>query len=178
MCCQSIPVSPIARTHPYGPASRTDGVYVLPGHDSHSRRERPRHQEQVVPHCRRSGNSENRGGRSAGDSGWAFRRLGLARARRQTDVCTRVFEPGRGQDPDQNKSKWRFAGNEELTPGKRTIAFDFAHDGGGIGKGGSGTLTVDGKKVAEGRNGEEDGAFPVLPGRKLRHRGGYRDACD
>jgi hypothetical protein len=53
--------------------------------------------------------------------------------------------------PNQNKRKWRFAGNEELAPGKHTIAFDFTYDGGGIGKGGDGTLTVDGKKVAEGR---------------------------
>jgi hypothetical protein len=53
--------------------------------------------------------------------------------------------------PGQNKSKWRFAGNDRLTPGKHTIAFDFAYDGGGIGKGGNGTLTVDGRKVAEGR---------------------------
>jgi arylsulfatase len=32
-----------------------------------------------------------------------------------------------------------------------TIVFDFAYDGGGPGKGGKGTLLVDGQKVAEGR---------------------------
>ena len=53
--------------------------------------------------------------------------------------------------PGQSKSKWRFPGNKKLMQGKHTIAFDFAYDGGGIGKGGLGTLTVDGKKVAEGR---------------------------
>jgi hypothetical protein len=31
------------------------------------------------------------------------------------------------------------------------VSFDFKYDGGGIGKGGTGTLAVDGKKVAEGR---------------------------
>src|SRR3954453_13448162 len=36
------------------------------------------------------------------------------------------------------------------TMGHHTIAFEFAYDGGGIGKGGQGTLTVDGKKVGEG----------------------------
>jgi arylsulfatase A-like enzyme len=53
--------------------------------------------------------------------------------------------------PDQKKTKTRIAGDERLTPGKHTISFDFAYDGGGIGKGGRGTLAVDGKKVAEGR---------------------------
>jgi arylsulfatase A-like enzyme len=53
--------------------------------------------------------------------------------------------------PNQKKSKTRIAGEEKLTPGKHIISFDFAYDGGGIGKGGRGTLTVDGNKVAEGR---------------------------
>ena len=53
--------------------------------------------------------------------------------------------------PDQKKSKTRIAGGEKLTPGKHTISFDFVYDGGGIGKGGRGTLSVDGNKVAEGR---------------------------
>jgi arylsulfatase A-like enzyme len=53
--------------------------------------------------------------------------------------------------PDQKKYKFRITANEPLAPGKHAIAFDFAYDGGGIGKGGSGTLTVDGKKVGEGR---------------------------
>ena len=53
--------------------------------------------------------------------------------------------------PNQKKSKTRIAGSEKLAPGKHTISFDFAYDGGGIGKGGRGTLAVDGNKVAEGR---------------------------
>ena len=53
--------------------------------------------------------------------------------------------------PNQSKSKTRIGGSEQLTPGKHTIAFDFTYDGGGIGKGGQGTLSVDGRKVAEGR---------------------------
>ncbi len=53
--------------------------------------------------------------------------------------------------PGQYEGKWRFEGKEQLTPGKHTIGFDFIYDGGGVGKGGTGTLTVDGKKVAEGR---------------------------
>jgi len=38
-----------------------------------------------------------------------------------------------------------------LAPGKATIRFDFAYDGGGPGKGGTGTLFVNNEKVAEGR---------------------------
>jgi arylsulfatase len=38
-----------------------------------------------------------------------------------------------------------------LAPGKATIRFDFAYDGGGRGKGGKGTLYVNDEKVAEGR---------------------------
>lgn len=38
-----------------------------------------------------------------------------------------------------------------LSEGPATITFDFVYDGGGPGKGGMGTLLVDGKKVAEGR---------------------------
>ncbi|WP_091682916.1 arylsulfatase [Methylocapsa palsarum] len=40
---------------------------------------------------------------------------------------------------------------KRLAPGKATIAFDFAYDGGGPGKGGTGTLSVNGEKVAAGR---------------------------
>jgi arylsulfatase len=43
------------------------------------------------------------------------------------------------------------AGKEALKPGKHTILFYFNYDGGGIGKGGKGTLQVDGKTVATGR---------------------------
>jgi hypothetical protein len=51
--------------------------------------------------------------------------------------------------PDQKKYKFRIAGADPLTPRKHAIAFDFRYDGGGIGKGGKGTLAVDGRTVAE-----------------------------
>ena len=38
-----------------------------------------------------------------------------------------------------------------LAPGKRTLRLDFAYDGGGPGKGGVATLSVDGQPVAQGR---------------------------
>jgi arylsulfatase len=40
---------------------------------------------------------------------------------------------------------------QRLKPGKHTIQYNFAYDGNGRGKGGLGTITVDGVKVAEGR---------------------------
>jgi len=43
------------------------------------------------------------------------------------------------------------AGNSILKPGKSIIRFEFAYDGGGLGKGGMGTLFVNDKKVGEGR---------------------------
>jgi len=42
-------------------------------------------------------------------------------------------------------------GSEPLAPGKATVKFEFAYDGGGPGKGGTGSLFVNGVKVAEGR---------------------------
>jgi len=43
------------------------------------------------------------------------------------------------------------AATTPLVPGKATLRFDFAYDGGGLGKGGTGTLFVNDQKVAEGR---------------------------
>jgi len=52
---------------------------------------------------------------------------------------------------NQARHKYRISSDQKLSPGKHTIRFDFAYDGGGIGKGGTGTLSVDGEKVAEGK---------------------------
>jgi arylsulfatase len=43
------------------------------------------------------------------------------------------------------------AAGKPLAPGKATIRFEFAYDGGGPAKGGMGTLFVNNEKVAEGR---------------------------
>jgi arylsulfatase A-like enzyme len=40
---------------------------------------------------------------------------------------------------------------DKLTPGKHVIAVDFKYDGEGIGKGGTATLTIDGKAAANGK---------------------------
>ncbi len=47
--------------------------------------------------------------------------------------------------------EYTITASEPLPPGECTIVFDFAYDGGGAGKGGTGTLSVNDKTVAEGR---------------------------
>ncbi len=49
-----------------------------------------------------------------------------------------------------NVAHYDIAAKDAMGPGKHTVVFDFKYDG-GIGKGGTGTLSVDGRKVAEGR---------------------------
>jgi hypothetical protein len=41
--------------------------------------------------------------------------------------------------------------SQALKPGKYQLVYDFKYDGGGPGKGGIGTITVDGKKAAEAK---------------------------
>jgi len=47
--------------------------------------------------------------------------------------------------------RYTVASSKTLSAGKATIRFEFSYDGGGLGKGGTGTLIVDGSKVAQGR---------------------------
>jgi hypothetical protein len=49
---------------------------------------------------------------------------------------------------------YKVAGAEALSAGKATIRYEFTYDGGGLGKGGTGTILVNGKKVAEGKIGQ------------------------
>ncbi|MEM8677796.1 MAG: arylsulfatase [Planctomycetota bacterium] len=44
--------------------------------------------------------------------------------------------------------RYRLEGKDPLPPGKHVVTFDFNYDGGGVGKGGQATLSVDGKAVA------------------------------
>jgi arylsulfatase len=47
--------------------------------------------------------------------------------------------------------RYTVAADQALPAGKATIRFEFAYDGGGVGKGGTGTLFVNEKNVATGR---------------------------
>src|SRR5262249_51309290 len=44
--------------------------------------------------------------------------------------------------------RFRWEGQQALTPGKHTVVFDFTYDGPGFGRSGSGVLKVDGNEVA------------------------------
>jgi arylsulfatase len=48
-------------------------------------------------------------------------------------------------------ARYSVASPKALAAGKSTVKVDFAYDGGGLGKGGTATLSVNGEKVAEGR---------------------------
>ena len=50
-----------------------------------------------------------------------------------------------------NIKHYDIAAKDALAPGKHTLDFDFTYDGGGFGKGGTGTLSADGKTLATGR---------------------------
>ena len=53
-----------------------------------------------------------------------------------------------------------------LAPGPHTVVFDFQYDGGNVGQGGTGTLSVDGKQVATGRIDRTASLrFATMPGR-------------
>ena len=55
--------------------------------------------------------------------------------------------------------RFSVAADRPLKPGTSTIRFEFASDGGGPGKGGTGTLFVNGEKVGEGRIGRTQPAI-------------------
>ena len=52
---------------------------------------------------------------------------------------------------NQPEHKFRIASDQPVPPGNHVVRFKFQYDGGGIGKGATGTLFLDGKQVAEGR---------------------------
>jgi len=52
---------------------------------------------------------------------------------------------------NQPQHKYRVASNEKLAAGKHTIKLDFKYDGPGMGKSGTGTLSVDDRQVAQGK---------------------------
>ena len=47
--------------------------------------------------------------------------------------------------------RYTVAGEDKLVAGRHVVTLDFNYDGGGVGKGGTATLTVDGKTVATGK---------------------------
>ena len=70
---------------------------------------------------------------------------------------------------DLKRTMWE---GPELGAGKHTIVFDFKSDGPGLGKGGTGVLSVDGKEVARNHAGTHHPDH-VPGGRNLRCRPGH-----
>src|SRR5262245_36911264 len=62
------------------------------------------------------------------------------------------------------REKYVIEGKEALPAGKVTLVFDFAYDGGGLHKGATGTLSVNGKEVGKGRIEKTMGAIYSLAG--------------
>jgi hypothetical protein len=50
-----------------------------------------------------------------------------------------------------NIDRYTIESKDSLPAGKATVKFEFKYDGGGLGKGGTGTLYVNDQKVGEGR---------------------------
>ena len=62
------------------------------------------------------------------------------------------------------REKYYVEGKEALPEGKVTLVYDFTYDGGGLHKGGKGTLSINGKVVGEGRIEKTMGAVYSLAG--------------
>jgi len=52
---------------------------------------------------------------------------------------------------NQPEHKFRIVSDQTIPPGDHAVRFGFRYDGGGLGKGATGVLFMDGKQVAEGR---------------------------
>ena len=123
-----------------------DGLHLHGRERRHSRRQCAEHSEQGLHDHRRGDDSQRRRGGNDRDHGRPLRRLrplpaqGQAGLRLQPPRSEAVSLGGRRGGGD-----WL---GEALKPGKHTIVFDFKYDGPGLGKGGTGVLTVDGKELA------------------------------
>jgi arylsulfatase len=62
------------------------------------------------------------------------------------------------------REKYFIEGKEALPEGKVTLVYDFTYDGGGLHKGGTGVLSINGRKVGEGRINKTQGAVWSLAG--------------
>ena len=122
----------------------TQGLHLLGRADQHPQQRRAEHPEQVVHHHRRGHDSRRRRGRHDRHRRRALRRLWAVpeqgRVRSRPGQAGVPLQPARPQAHD--------VGRAELSAGKHTIVFDFKSDGPGLGKGGTGVLSVDGKEVA------------------------------
>lgn len=62
------------------------------------------------------------------------------------------------------RERYEIETSEPLPEGPITLVYDFTYDGGGLHKGGTGTISVNGKKIGEGRIEKTQGAVWSLAG--------------
>ena len=131
-----------AEAEPHG---GTKGLHLLGRADRRPQQRRSEHPEQVVHDHRRGHDPRRWRGRHDRHRRRALRRLWTV----PEQGCSWAF--GRGKPVflynllDLKRTVWA---GPELGAGKHTIVFDFKSDGPGLGKGGTGVLSVDGKEVA------------------------------
>ena len=101
--------------------------------------------EQVLHHHRRGRDPRGRRRRDDRHRRRALRRL---RPVPEQGRVRRRPRQGRCSSTTCSTSSAPMWEGPELEPGKHTIVFDFKSDGAGLGKGGTGVLSVDGKEVA------------------------------
>ena len=105
-------------------------------------RELDRRREEQVP--RGHGRDRRGGRRSRGHDhrpGRRLRRLDAVRASGQAAYCYNLF----------GLQQFKVHGEAPIPAGEHQVRVEFAYDGGGLGKGGTATLYLDGDKVGEGR---------------------------
>jgi hypothetical protein len=77
------------------------------------------------------------------------------------------------------REKYYIEGKEPLPEGKVTLVYDFTYDGGGLHKGGTGVLSINGRKVGEGRINKTQGAVWSLAGETADiGKDAYSPVCD
>ena len=127
------------------PHGGTNGLHLFGRTDRRAEQRRAEHPEQVLHHHGRGRDSRRRRGRHDRHRGRALRRL------RPVPEQGRVRRrPGQGRCSSTtcSTSSARRGKGPSWSAGKHTIVFDFKSDGPGLGKGGTGVLSVDGKEVA------------------------------
>ena len=119
-------------------------------HGPAERELRPQHQEQVPLGHRRGRSPLGRRRRRDHRAGRGVRQAGACTSRTAGRSTVYNFFGLR---------QFHVDGDAEIPPGTHQVRMEFAYDGGGLGKGGTVSLYVDGKKAGEGR---VEGTVPMV----------------
>ena len=110
-------------------------------HDRDAGKRDPRHQKSFAHHHRRNRDSARDCARRDHRAGRTLRRLESLREGWELKYCYNWLD----------RERYTLESKEALPAGKVTVKFEFNYDGGGVGKGGTGQLLVNGQKVVDGR---------------------------